>query len=98
MDGCAGLENWTGMLFVSARQDRWQKVNGSAWKGELGTIVGTYKSTTARLINGINHTPGVPFWQRNYYEHIIRSEEDLDRIRVYIQDNPRRWPGDKENL
>jgi putative transposase len=66
--------------------------------GELGTIVGAYKSTTARLINGINHTPGAPFWQRNYYEHIIRSEEDLDRIRVYIQDNPRRWADDKENL
>ena len=66
--------------------------------GELGTIIGAYKSTTARLMNGINHTPRSHLWQRNYYEHIIRSNEDLDRIRVYIQDNPRRWSEDKENL
>jgi len=40
----------------------------------------------------INHlrggTSGKPVWQRNYYEHIIRDEADLDRIRKYIQDNP----------
>ena len=34
------------------------------------------------------HTPGVPVWQRNYYEHIVRDEEDWLRICAYIQANP----------
>jgi REP element-mobilizing transposase RayT len=36
-------------------------------------------------------------WQRNYYEHVIRSEESLNRIRQYILDNPARWEFDREN-
>jgi REP element-mobilizing transposase RayT len=36
-------------------------------------------------------------WQRNYYEHVIRSEGDLDHIRQYIIDNPARWDQDPEN-
>jgi REP element-mobilizing transposase RayT len=36
-------------------------------------------------------------WQRNYYEHIIRNEESLNRIREYIATNPLRWHLDREN-
>jgi len=36
-------------------------------------------------------------WQRNYYEHIIRDEMSLNRIRQYILDNPARWIFDREN-
>ncbi|MBI1746932.1 MAG: hypothetical protein HYR55_10140 [Acidobacteria bacterium] len=36
-------------------------------------------------------------WQRNFYEHIIRNEESLNRIRQYIMDNPARWSFDREN-
>ena len=36
-------------------------------------------------------------WQRNYYEHVIRNEESLHRIREYILDNPARWEFDREN-
>lgn len=66
--------------------------------GSLGVIIGAYKSTTARLINGIRRTPGAPVWQRNYYEHIIRDESEWVRIRAYIQANPANWPQDRENL
>ncbi|PKO12697.1 MAG: transposase [Chloroflexi bacterium HGW-Chloroflexi-10] len=38
-----------------------------------------------------------PIWHRNYYEHIIRSEPDLDRIREYIESNPANWTLDTEN-
>jgi putative transposase len=48
-------------------------------------------------INGLRGTPGIPVWQRNYYEHVVRHEDDLDRIRRYIQDNPRRWAFDRDN-
>ena len=37
-------------------------------------------------------------WQRNYYEHVIRDEESLNRIREYIATNPQRWDLDRENL
>jgi putative transposase len=43
----------------------------------------------------------MPFWQRNYYEHIIRSEEKLNQIRRYMRDNPAKWaedPNNPENL
>ena len=42
-------------------------------------------------------TPGAPIWQRNYYEHIIRNDESLNRIRRYIAENPLRWHLDREN-
>jgi len=57
----------------------------------LGTIVGSYKSTVARLINGLRHTPGAPVWLRNYYEHIICNENEFTNIWNYIEDNPSRW-------
>jgi REP element-mobilizing transposase RayT len=40
---------------------------------------------------------GASVWQRNYYEHIIRNERDLNAIRQYIEDNPLQWALDKEN-
>ena len=36
-------------------------------------------------------------WQRNYYEHVIRNEDDLDEIREYIVNNPLKWHLDSEN-
>jgi hypothetical protein len=36
-------------------------------------------------------------WQRNYYEHLIRDEDSLNRIREYIATNPLRWELDREN-
>ena len=52
---------------------------------------------TAR-INRLHCTPGLRFWQRNYYEHVIRSERDLEKIRNYIDGNPLWWQEDPENL
>jgi len=36
-------------------------------------------------------------WQRNYYEHVVRNEEEMNRIRQYIMDNPLKWELDREN-
>jgi len=63
----------------------------------LGAIVRSFKSATTNRINDLRGTPGVPLWQRNYHEHVIRNEEDLRRIREYIQTNPLRWELDREN-
>jgi REP element-mobilizing transposase RayT len=60
----------------------------------LGSIIAGFKSASTRRINQVRQAPGEPVWQRNYYEHIIRSERALNRIRVYIQANPARWAED----
>ncbi len=39
----------------------------------------------------------MPVWQRNYYEHVIRDDDDLNRIREYIINNPASWQEDEEN-
>jgi REP element-mobilizing transposase RayT len=63
----------------------------------LGAIVGSFKSTTTKHINQIRKTPGIPLWQRNYYEHIIRNENELNKIREYIRNNPIKWEIDYDN-
>ena len=70
---------------------------GEALAGSLATVVGAFKSAASRRINQMRGTPGMPVWQRNYYEHVIRSEKELNRIRQYIADNPTRWALDPEN-
>jgi REP element-mobilizing transposase RayT len=61
----------------------------------LGTIIGAYKSTVTRILNGLRRTPGAPVWQRNYYEHIIRNETEFNHIWDYIDDNPQSWAEDQ---
>ncbi len=65
--------------------------------GSLGAIIGNFKSITTRRINRIRHSPGLPVWQRNYYERIVRNERELNAIRHYIRDNPACWADDPEN-
>ena len=59
--------------------------------------MGSFKSATTKRINEIRAKPGIPVWQRNYYEHIIRKEEPFKRTREYILTNPLRWHLDREN-
>jgi putative transposase len=60
----------------------------------LSEIIRAFKSFSARRINGIRNTRGVPVWQRNYYEHIIRDEADFNIIRAYVLENQERWQED----
>jgi len=57
----------------------------------LGSLIGGFKSAATIRINASRQTPGLPVWQRNYYDHIIRDEDDLNRIREYISNNPLKW-------
>ena len=63
----------------------------------IGSIIRGFKSTVTKQINILRKTPGTPYWQRNYYEHIIRNEKELNKIREYIQNNPLKWHLDREN-
>jgi len=63
----------------------------------LYDIVRALKSFSARQITKLHKTPGLPVWQRNYYEHIIRNEEGHQQIYQYIHANPAGWAADGEN-
>ena len=68
----------------------------------LGDVIGAYKSlTTVNYIRAVKTRNWPPFrgrlWQRNYCEHVVRSDESLTRIRRYILENPSRWTFDHEN-
>ncbi len=68
----------------------------------VGDMVGAFKSLfTVEYIRGVKEDRWPAFdrrvWQRNYYEHIIRDEAELARVRRYIDENPLQWELDKEN-
>lgn len=63
----------------------------------LGQIIAFFKYQSTKHINQSRQTPGIPIWQRNYYDHIIRTDRSLDQIREYIQNNPARWHLDRNH-
>ena len=56
----------------------------------MSSFVVGFKSNVSRKI-------GFSIWQRNYYEHIIRDEKELNKYRQYIKNNPSKWDEDEEN-
>jgi len=65
-------------------------------------VVHRFKTlTTKRYIDGVKSSDWPPFhgrlWQRNYYEHIARGDDELNRIREYIANNASQWDLDREN-
>lgn len=62
---------------------------------KLGVLIRGLKSASSRLIRE-KIDPGFA-WQRNYYEHVIRNEEGLIKVREYIRDNPRKWEEDRNH-
>ena len=65
-------------------------------KQGLPEIIRQFKTFSARRINAIRGLSGIPVWQSGYYEHIIRNEASLLRIRKYIRENPLKWKNDGE--
>ena len=69
----------------------------------LGRIIQWFKTmTTNYYIKGVKDNGWPPFsgklWQRNYYEHIVRDDAELNKIREYIRNNPMDWDNDSENI
>src|SRR5512132_3571135 len=57
----------------------------------LGAVVGAFKAGSAREINRARGAVGEPVWQRGYFDHVVRNEIDLERVRDYVATNPLRW-------
>ena len=75
---------------------------GSIPTPKLGQVVQWFKTmTTNAYIHGVKEAGWEPFegrvWQRNYYEHIIRNERELEAIRLYIAANPENWTADENH-
>jgi REP element-mobilizing transposase RayT len=57
--------------------------------GSIGSIIRSYKSAVTKWVHQNTSTQNV--WLRNYYEHIIQNDKELDQIREYIKFNPLNW-------
>jgi putative transposase len=63
----------------------------------LGQVVAYFKYQSTKEINALQGGPGVKLWQRNFYDHIIRNQQDLELTWLYIESNPSQWYTDDEN-
>jgi len=73
------------------------KPGGTSPSPTLFDVIGAFKSISTIKVNGLLRRRGVPLWQRSYYEHIVRTGEDLRNIQRYISENPLMWSLDPEN-
>ena len=67
-------------------------------KNGLSEFVRALKTFSSRRINTKRQTPGYQVWQSRFYEHIIRNESELLKIREYIVNNPLNWETDENNM
>lgn len=63
----------------------------------VSTVINQYKAAVTLHASQLHRKPGEAVWQRGFYEHVVRDERDLYRIREYITTNPLRWELDREN-
>lgn len=60
-------------------------------------LTGKFKQQTSKQINILRNTPGERNWQASYHDHVIRNDEEYQRIKNYIINNPAKWNDDKFN-
>ncbi len=100
LDECVVMSNHLHAIIIleDAASSRGAASTGAASGAPtLGAVVRALKSVSAIGANNLVGQPGRPFWQRNYYEHVIRDEDELNAVRQYIRDNPLNWHQDPDN-
>ena len=82
-----------GILHLLASPEEFPRLRrfGNAVPGSLSTIIGSYKAEVTKRVNELQNARRESVWQRNFYEHVIRSSKALHAIRAYIRNNPRCW-------
>jgi putative transposase len=95
-------DSLVGDALVASHDVSSHNTKGRPQGSPLPTFMDRFKSmTTVEYIRGVKTFGWTPFngklWQRGYYDHIVRNEKDLDRIRQYIINNPLQWADDTEN-
>lgn len=81
--------NYRNKNFCSLQQQPWQ----TKWAYSLSSIVRGFKIGVTKY----NNTRLQFTWQKSYYDHIIRNENSLNKIREYIVNNPLKWEFDRNN-
>jgi len=61
----------------------------------ISSFVAGFKASATKQINEIRNSPGIPVWQSRFHDHIVRNEDELNRIQKYIIENPLKWELDK---
>jgi REP element-mobilizing transposase RayT len=92
------IDNDAGNELVGARHAvplQEKRKFGPLQPNSLHVIIGSYKSACSRIIHQLGHRDF--HWQRNYHEHVIRDDSELNDIRQYILENPHRWQFDMDN-
>jgi len=87
-----------GTIIVSGENGREGSKPSPTKPTHLSEIVRAFKTYSSKGINTLRQTPGIPVWQRSYYEHVIRNENDYREIGEYILNNPAKWANDQENI
>jgi len=62
----------------------------------LGRLIGAFKTVSTDGFNQRKGATGESLWQRDFYDHIIRNEDELEKIREYIRTNPLKWASDPD--
>src|SRR5512138_1064711 len=96
-DGRGTAENPSNLGSEATRRAPTREQFQKPVKGSIPTIVRSYKSAVSYRINLMRGIQDVPVWQRNYYEHIIRNDRDLQNKTDYIEANPMLCAEDHEN-
>ena len=55
------------------------------------TVIAWFKYQTTKEINLRRNTAGEKFWQRSFFDHVVRNKQDFEEIWNYIDTNPQRW-------
>lgn len=88
-----------GIVVIAGRGTPWRaptEAFGRPVPGSLATVIRAFKSSVTRLLIRDKRRRG-SLWQRGYYEHVVREEDELGRLRPYIAENPLKWDEDAEN-
>jgi len=88
MVGDAYMRPNQGNAFMHSLQDKTKML--------LSKIIQQYKASVTHKINNLQSDLQFQ-WQRSFYDHVIRNENELSGIREYIQNNPLKWDLDREN-
>ncbi|MCD4812865.1 hypothetical protein K8S19_04150 [bacterium] len=89
-----GAKNFSPLPMVN-RSSLSSPVRPSGTSKTIGSIIRGFKIGVTKWMN--QNTSVDRVWQRNYWEHIIRTENELNETREYIVNNPLKWEQDKEN-
>jgi REP element-mobilizing transposase RayT len=84
-----------GILIIADDSRGGSRTAPTEHRKSLGRLIGAFKTVSTKRINGLHNTTGSTIWQRNYWEHVIRDEAELNSIREYIQNNPAQWQFDQ---